>query len=153
MTRQTATLLLTLASVAMILAAWGFQYIGGYPPCKMCYWQRYPHFAAIAIGGLALALKTRIFAWLGAAALLTTAGIGVFHSGVERKLWEGPSSCTSTSIGGLNTDELFDQIMSAPLVRCDEIPWQMLGFTMANLNALASLAFALGWIWVALKKD
>lgn len=153
MTRQTATLLLTLASVAMILAAWGFQYIGGYPPCKMCYWQRYPHFAAIAIGGLALALKTRIFAWLGAAAMLTTAGIGVFHSGVERKLWEGPSSCTSTSIGGLNTDELFDQIMSAPLVRCDEIPWQMLGFTMANLNALASLAFALGWIWVALKKD
>lgn len=153
MTRQTATLLLTLASVAMILAAWGFQYIGGYPPCKMCYWQRYPHFAAIAIGGLALALKTRIFAWLGAAAMLTTAGIGVFHSGVERKLWEGPSSCTSTSIGGLNTDELFDQIMSAPLVRCDEIPWQMLGFTMANLNALASLAFALGWIWVALKED
>lgn len=153
MTRQTATLLLTLASVAMILAAWGFQYIGGYPPCKMCYWQRYPHFAAIAIGGLALALKTRIFAWLGAAAMLTTAGIGVFHSGVERKLWEGPSSCTSTSIGGLNTDELFDQIMSAPLVRCDEIPWQMLGFTMANLNALASLAFAVGWIWVALKKD
>lgn len=153
MTRQTATLLLTLASVAMILAAWGFQYIGGYPPCKMCYWQRYPHFAAIAIGGLALALKTRIFATLGAAAMMTTAGIGVFHSGVERKLWEGPSSCTSTSIGGLNTDELFDQIMSAPLVRCDEIPWQMLGFTMANLNALASLAFALGWIWVALKKD
>ena len=153
MTRQAATLLLTLASVAMILSAWGFQYIGGYPPCKMCYWQRYPHFAAIAIGGLALALKARVFAWLGAAAMLTTGGIGVFHSGVERKLWEGPTSCSSTSIGGLNADQLFDQIMSAPLVRCDEIPWQMLGFTMANLNALASFAFAAGWLWVALKKD
>lgn len=153
MTRQGATLLLTLASLAMILSAWGFQYIGGYPPCKMCYWQRYPHFAAIAIGGLALALKARIFAWLGAAAMLTTGGIGIFHSGVERKLWEGPTSCSSSSISGLDTDQLFDQIMSAPLVRCDEIPWQMLGFTMANLNALASLAFAAGWIWVALKED
>nr|WP_072791603.1 disulfide bond formation protein B [Cognatishimia maritima] len=153
MTRQRATLLLTLASLGMILAAWGFQYIGGYAPCKMCYWQRYPHFAAILIGGLALALKARALAWLGVVAMLTTAGIGIFHSGVERKLWEGPTSCTSSSIGGLNTDELFNQIMNAPLVRCDEIPWQMLGFTMANLNALASLAFAAGWLWVALKKD
>ena len=153
MTKSQATLLLTLASAAMILAAWGFQYIGGYPPCKMCYWQRYPHFAAIVIGGLALALKTKIFAWLGALAMLITAGIGIFHSGVERKLWDGPSSCSSTSIDGLSSDELFNQIMSAPLVRCDEIPWEMFGLTMANLNALASLAFAAGWLWVALKKD
>ncbi|MFY0597294.1 MAG: disulfide bond formation protein B [Cognatishimia sp.] len=153
MSRQSATLLLTLASTAMILSAWGFQYIGSYPPCKMCYWQRYPHFAAIAIGALALALKTRIFAWLGAAAMLITSGIGVFHSGVERKLWDGPSSCSSTSIDGLEADELFNQIMSAPLVRCDEIPWEMFGFTMANLNAIASLAFAAGWLWVAVKKD
>ncbi|CUK25411.1 disulfide bond formation protein B [Cognatishimia activa] len=153
MTKSQATLLLTLASATMILAAWGFQYIGGYPPCKMCYWQRYPHFAAIVIGGLALALKTKIFAWLGALAMLITAGIGIFHSGVERKLWDGPSSCSSTSIDGLSSDELFNQIMSAPLVRCDEIPWEMFGLTMANLNALASLAFAAGWLWVALKKD
>lgn len=153
MTRQSTTLLLTLASLAMILSAWGFQYIGGYPPCKMCYWQRYPHMAAIAIGALALATKQRLFAWLGAAAMLTTGGIGVFHSGVERKLWEGPSSCTSTSIQGLSTDELFNQIMSAPLVRCDEIPWEMFGLTMANLNALGSFAFAAAWIWVALKRD
>lgn len=153
MSRQTMTLLLTLASAVMILSAWGFQYIGGYPPCKMCYWQRYPHFAAIAIGSLAMVIKARFLAWLGAIAMLTTGGIGLFHSGVERGLWEGPASCSSTSIGGLNTNELFDQIMNAPLVRCDEIPWQMLGFTMANLNALASFAFAAGWIWVALKKD
>jgi len=153
MTRQATTLLLTLASVAIILSAWGFQYIGGYPPCKMCYWQRYPHFAAIAIGALALATKQRLFAWLGATAMLATGGIGVFHSGVERKLWDGPSSCSSSSIQGLSTDELFDQIMSAPLVRCDEIPWEMFGLTMANLNALGSFAFAAGWIWAALKKD
>ncbi|MEE2944948.1 MAG: disulfide bond formation protein B [Pseudomonadota bacterium] len=153
MTKSQATLLLTLASATMILAAWGFQYIGGYPPCKMCYWQRYPHFAAIVIGCLALALKTKIFAWLGALAMLITAGIGIFHSGVERKLWDGPSSCSSSSIDGLSSDELFNQIMSAPLVRCDEIPWEMFGLTMANLNALASLAFAAGWLWVALKKD
>jgi disulfide bond formation protein DsbB len=146
------TLLLTLASAAMLIGAWTFQYFG-YPPCKMCYWQRYPHMAAVVIGALAMALGQRVLTWLGALAMLATSAIGVYHSGVERKLWEGPSSCSSTGIEGLTSEELFNQIMSAPLVRCDEIPWQLFGFTMANLNAIFSLVFALLWIRVALSRD
>ncbi|MGR3839613.1 MAG: disulfide bond formation protein B [Cognatishimia sp.] len=150
--RQTWTALLTLASAAMLISAWTFQYFG-YPPCKMCYWQRYPHMAAVAIGAVALATGQRLFAWAGALAMFVTSGIGVYHSGVERKLWEGPTSCTSSGTGGLSSDQLFDQIMSAPLVRCDEIPWELFGLTMANLNALFSLAFALLWIRVAMRRD
>ena len=150
--QRSLTVLLTLASAAMMLSAWGFQYIGGYPPCKMCFWQRYPHMAAVVIGALALALKTRLLAWLGAVSLMTTSGIGVYHSGVERDLWEGPTSCTSSAIGGMSTTDLMDQIMNAPLVRCDDIPWQMFGLTMANLNALGSLVIGLGWVWLALRK-
>jgi disulfide bond formation protein DsbB len=150
--RQTWTALLTLASAAMLISAWTFQYFG-YPPCKMCYWQRYPHMAAVAIGALALATGQRLFAWAGALAMFVTSGIGAYHSGVERKLWEGPTSCTSSGTGGLSSDQLFDQIMSAPLVRCDEIPWELFGLTMANLNALFSLAFALLWMRVALRRD
>jgi disulfide bond formation protein DsbB len=149
---KTLTLLLTLASAAMLIGAWTFQYFG-YPPCKMCYWQRYPHMAAVVIGALAMALGQRVLTWLGALAMLATSAIGVYHSGVERKLWEGPSSCSSTGIEGLTSEELFNQIMSAPLVRCDEIPWQLFGFTMANLNAIFSLVFALLWIRVALSRD
>ena len=151
-TRQTWTALLTLASAAMLISAWTFQYFG-YPPCKMCYWQRYPHMAAVAIGALAQATGQRLFAWAGALAMFVTSGIGIYHSGVERKLWEGPTSCTSSGTGGLSSDQLFDQIMSAPLVRCDEIPWELFGLTMANLNALFSLAFALLWMRVAMRRD
>ena len=151
-TRQTWTALLTLASAAMLISAWTFQYFG-YPPCKMCYWQRYPHMAAVAIGAVALATGQRLFAWASALAMFVTSGIGVYHSGVERKLWEGPTSCTSSGTGGLSSDQLFDQIMSAPLVRCDEIPWELFGLTMANLNALFSLAFALLWMRVAMRRD
>jgi len=147
--RRTLILLLTAFSVAMILGAWGFQYIGGYPPCKLCYYQRYPHWAAAGFGILALILGGALLPYLGALAAAATGAIGVFHSGVERGWWEGPSSCTSTPIGGLSTDDLFDQIMSAPLVRCDEIPWDILGISMANLNALFSLGAALLWIHAA----
>ncbi len=83
---------------------------------------------------------------LGALSALTTAAIGVFHSGVEQKWWEGPSSCTSGDIGGLSTEDLMEQIMSAPLVRCDDIPWQMLGLSMAGWNAVLSGVLVLVWI-------
>lgn len=152
-TRTKMSVLLTLGSAAMILGAWGFQYIGGMPPCKMCYWQRYPHMAAVFIGAAAVFLKTRIFAYMGAVAMAITSGIGVYHSGVERKLWQGPTSCTSGAVDGLSAQELMSQIMAAPLVRCDDIPWEMFGVTMANLNAIGSLCFALMWLWVARARD
>lgn len=136
-------------SAAMMLGALGFQYIGELPPCKMCYWQRYPHIAAVPIGVLAYFFPNTTLIYLGALAALTTAGIGLYHSGVERGLWEGPTTCTSGSIESLNADQLMEQIMSAPLVRCDEIPWEMFGISMAGWNAILSLGLALIWISAA----
>ena len=151
MTQRFLIRLATAGSAALLLGALGFQYIGEMPPCKLCYWQRYPHVAAVIIGVIALILPWR-GSWLpviGGLAALTTAGIGGYHSGVERGWWEGPSSCTSSSIGGLSTDDLLAQIMEAPLVRCDEIPWQMFGLSMASWNMLASLALAIIWFMAA----
>ncbi len=135
----------TLGSLFMIAGALAFQYIGGLPPCKMCYWQRYPHIIAIAIGALALALSNRALMVAGALAALTTSAIGFYHAGVEQGFWEGPTTCTSQPIGGLTTDELFDQIMSAPVVRCDEIPWEMLGLSMAAWNGVLSFGLFILW--------
>ncbi|UUV07690.1 disulfide bond formation protein B [Ruegeria sp. YS9] len=137
----------SLGSLALLLAAFGFQHLGGLAPCKMCIWQRYPHAVAIAIGAAALALPRLTFLpLLGAAAAATTSAVGLFHAGVEQGWWEGPSSCTSGSISGLSADDLFDQIMSAPLVRCDDIPWEMFGISMAGWNAIASAILVLIWL-------
>src|SRR5581483_3749882 len=43
-----------LASLALVLGALGFQYIGGVQPCEMCQWQRWPHLG-VAWLGLAVA--------------------------------------------------------------------------------------------------
>jgi len=133
-------------SLALLLGAFGFQYLGDMAPCKLCLWQRWPHAAAVVIGLLALWIPGRILPLLGAAAALTTAGIGAYHTGVERGWWEGPNSCTSGPIGGLSADDLMAQIMAAPLVRCDEVPWEMFTLSMASWNAIASLGFALIWL-------
>ncbi|MFU8777096.1 MAG: disulfide bond formation protein B [Roseovarius sp.] len=133
-------------SAALMLGALGFQHLGGMAPCKLCIWQRWPHVIAIALGAAALLALPRLFSLGGLLAALTTAGIGGYHTGVERGWWQGPATCSSSGTGGLSADALFEQIMSAPLVRCDEVPWEMLGLSMASWNMLASLGLAALWL-------
>lgn len=95
MTRNMLIALAAGGSAALLIAALGFQYLGGLPPCKLCYWQRYPHVAAIVLGLIAIGIKSRAVALVGAIAALTTAGLGLYHTGVERGWWEGPTTCTS----------------------------------------------------------
>ncbi|MCA0871321.1 disulfide bond formation protein B [Seohaeicola saemankumensis] len=149
MTRKLLILIASAGSAAMLLGAFGFQYIGDMAPCKLCLWQRWPHAAAVLIGALALLLPGPLLPLLGALAALTTAGIGLYHTGVERGWWEGPTTCTSGPVGGLTPEQLMEQIMSAPLVRCDEVPWEMFTLSMASWNAIASLGFALIWLMAA----
>lgn len=149
MTREFCIVLAAGGSAALLLAAYAFQHIGGMAPCALCIWQRWPHGAAIVLGGLALVLGGRALAWLGALAALTTAGIGLYHTGVERGWWQGPSTCSGADIGSLSPEELFEQIMAAPLVRCDEVAWQMVGLSMASWNAVAALGLAVLWVLAA----
>jgi len=149
-TRTTFVLLAAGGSAALLLGALGFQYLGDMPPCKLCIWQRWPHGAAIVIGVAALILAWRVLPALGALAAATSGGIGIYHTGVERAWWQGPTSCTGNApVGGLTAEDLLNQIMAAPIVRCDEVPWDMLGLSMASWNAVASFALAALWIAAA----
>ena len=152
MSRNRAVLLAGLGSLGLLIGALLFQYVGDMAPCKLCYWQRYPHVGAIIIAGIILITGIGVFAVLGLLSALITAGIGGFHAGVERGWWEGPQSCTSTSIDNLSTEELLAQIMSAPMVRCDEIPWQMFGLSMAGWNMVVSICLAILWT-IAIKQQ
>lgn len=149
MTRNRLVLIAAGGSAALLLGALAFQFLGGLPPCKLCYWQRYPHVAAVLIGAVALAVPGRVLPLLGAVAALATSGVGIYHTGVEKGWWQGPTSCTSGSVTGMSADDLMDQIMSAPLVRCDDVAWEMLGLSMASWNALLALVLALVWIAAA----
>lgn len=113
------------------------QYGFGLYPCEMCWWQRYPHFAAILFAVLALVVPGKGF-WLAlAAAAITLSGmIGGFHAGVEYGWWPGMTTCT-TSISA-SAGNALDAIMNAPLVRCDVAPWTLLGVSLAGWNALFS---------------
>lgn len=142
--RATLILLAAGGSAALLAGAFLFQALG-YPPCAMCHWQRWPHMAAVAFGVLALVFGGRALAWLGAAAVATTSGLGLYHTGVERDWWEGPASCTGT--GGLSGDLL---ALDGPrLVMCDQVSWAFAGLSMASWNALLSLGLVALWVLAA----
>ena len=141
-------------SAALLLAAFGFQHLGGLAPCPICLWQRWPHVVAIG-AGLALLPASRpvrtVLVALGGLAMLAGAGIGLYHTGIERGWWPGPTACSGDtgSLTGLSGGDLLSLDSATPLVRCDEVAWSLLGLSMASWNMLASLALAALWLYAA----
>jgi disulfide bond formation protein DsbB len=141
-----ARLIALLLPLALLGGALGSQYLGGLHPCEMCYWQRWPHaaaigFAALAFTGPAESSSSRNFTLLAALAITISGIIGVYHAGVEAKVFEGFTTCTKLATGG-TTAEMLKQITHAPLVRCDQVQWSLLGISMAGWNAILSLGGA-----------
>ncbi|TAH33697.1 MAG: disulfide bond formation protein B [Alphaproteobacteria bacterium] len=154
------------ASTAILLAALAFQYIGGYQPCILCYYQRVPY-AVILAGGFIYACAylwsrcvlqgdgwddkadleaRRVITMLfipAAIVFLIGAGLAAYHVGVEWKWWLGPDVC---AMPGQSTPDdlnaLFNQIMNTPIVHCDEVQWSLFGISMAGYNVLMSLGLA-----------
>jgi len=148
---QLARLIALLLPLGLLGGALGSQYIGGLHPCEMCYWQRWPHGAAILLALLAFtnpaeSSRTRNFTLLAAIAIAVSGIIGVYHAGVELKIFEGMTTCTTTGARSL------EDILKVPLVRCDQVQWSFLGISMAGWNALLSLCGA-SLIMFLLAKD
>jgi disulfide bond formation protein DsbB len=142
----TARLIALLLPLVLLGGALGSQYIGGLHPCEMCYWQRWPHAAAIVLAALAFTApvdsrRRRNLVLLAALAIAISGAIGVYHAGVEARLWEGFTTCTAMG-RGLSTADLLKQISRTPLVRCDEVQFRFLGISMAGWNAILSLGGA-----------
>ena len=141
--RNAAYALALIVPAALMGGALISQYVFGLYPCQMCWWQRYPHIAAIVLAVLALTMKGKgagdLAVTLAAIAVGISGLIGGFHAGVEYGWWEGVTAC-STVAGGGNP---LDAIMNAPVVRCDVAPWSMFGISLAGFNFLISVAGAI----------
>lgn len=148
MTRTQAILLAGFGSMAVLLGAFAFQHIGGLAPCKMCLWQRWPHAAALPLAALSVAIPGALLPILGLLSALITAGIGVYHTGVERDWWEGPTSCSGTGpgLGGMSGSDLLSLDSAPALVMCDQVSWSLIGLSMASWNTVASLVIVAFWI-------
>ncbi|HXF55597.1 MAG TPA: disulfide bond formation protein B [Hyphomicrobiaceae bacterium] len=148
-------LLLSSAAV-VILAALGFEYIGGYVPCPLCLQQRYAYYVGIPLIGLALwslrAGKTQAASLLMVAAAVlfaVNAGLGVYHAGAEWGDWPGPQSCATAQPLPPNAADLLKDLAKSQIVRCDEATWRFLWLSFAGWNAAFSALIAAGTLRIA----
>jgi disulfide bond formation protein DsbB len=147
---QLARLIALLLPLGLLGGALGSQYLGGLHPCEMCYWQRWPHGVAILLAAAAFtapatASRSRAVTLLAALAIAVSGAIGVYHAGVEAKVFEGFTTCTSN--GAMS----FEDLLKVPLVRCDQIQWSLFGISMAGWNAILSLSGAALILMLSLK--
>lgn len=140
-----ARLIALLAPAFLLGGALLSEHVGGLAPCEMCYWQRWPHAAAIGFALLAMLFRgagSRFFLVLAAQAIAGSGAIGIFHAGVEYGWWEGLTACATANAGG-STEDILASIMATPLVRCDVAQWTLFGISLAGYNAILSLGSAI----------
>lgn len=140
MVLKSSAVVILLASVFALGFALVSQYGFGYHPCELCIWQRWGYAAVIVFALLSLRIP-RVYV-LAVLALAATCAIAIFHTGVEQKWWEGFSSCSSALEAG-SLEDLRNQILNAPVVRCDTATWFFLGISMAAWNAIYSFCLFL----------
>lgn len=135
----TARLLALIIPAALLGGAWISQLVFGLAPCQMCHWQRWPHYAALlpAVAAFIAPPSTRSTLVAIAALLIAISGaIGAFHAGVEYGWWEGLTTCAAPSAASL------EDLLNAPLIRCDVAPWDLFGISLAGFNAIFSVGGA-----------
>lgn len=148
-----------LIATATIAAALAFEHFGGYAPCPLCLQERYAYYFAVPASAIAFLLVqgdatrvARILLSLIALAFLANAIAGVYHSGIEWKWWEGPSTCAGGTPIEWGEGGLAEQLENAQVIRCDEAPWRFLFLSFAGWSAVISAFLAGIAAWGAAQK-
>lgn len=149
------TLFIAGMSVFSLIMAFTAQYGFNLRPCELCLIQRIPFALNIVIGITAYLWKSQRLNLISLAGLafLINSCIAFFHSGVERKWWEGLTGCTTPDMSG-SIEDVLKRIQETDVVRCDEIPWSFMGLSMANYNVAYCFGLAVVCIgYVVLRRQ
>ena len=135
-----ATLSLFLSS-GLLLGAFFLEFYLSLIPCDLCIKQRIVHASILILSLLIFPLYkfTKLkfimlsilnLLWLGSSSL------AFYHFGIEKKLWQGFSECSSNLIFNENT---LDQLLSKSPVRCNETQFELLYISLAGWNGILSI--------------
>ncbi|MBX4899329.1 disulfide bond formation protein B [Rhizobium bangladeshense] len=157
----TYSLLLAIGMAAAVGAALGFQYIGGYIPCALCLLQRQPYYYAIPIAIISAVSSlvglpnwiTRALILAAGVLMLVTAGMGVYHAGVEWHFWPGPATCSTTANGMTsNAGDLLTELNTIKGPSCTDAALRVLGLSFAGWNVIAGILLA-AFAFVGVRKS
>lgn len=128
-----------LISVIALGTAFIAEYYFDLAPCEMCLKQREPYYVIIVgfIIFLSLKLQYSIWFYIGVQ-IITIYGLfySIWHVGIENKLVSGPAGCSSGLDIADNLTNLKEQILSKPVLNCEDVAWSIFGLSAASINSL-----------------
>lgn len=131
--------ILMLISVIALGTAFIAEYYFDLAPCEMCLKQREPYYVIIVgfIIFLSLKLQYSIWFYIGVQ-IITIYGLfySIWHVGIENKLVSGPAGCSSGLDIADNLTNLKEQILSKPVLNCEDVAWSIFGLSAASINSL-----------------
>jgi disulfide bond formation protein DsbB len=151
------SLLLLLASAFTLAAAYVAEYGFGLKPCHLCLLQRIPYAVSIMLSLLALLscrslLAVKALQALCGISFLVGAGIAFYHTGVELHIFEGLTSCAGQEKLPATVEEMRQQLLNTPAVRCDVPAFMFMGLSMAGWNMLWSGTLGIMTLYYVLRK-
>lgn len=135
---------LLFSSLIALIFAYISQYFFDLEPCILCLHQRKPFFAIIAISFLSLFFTKseklkRISIYICALLLIINVGIASYHVLVEKKIFKGPTTCSSQNLNEItNLEDLKIALSQTKAIRCDEPAFMFLAISMAGWNLIYS---------------
>ena len=138
-------------SVFSLLFVFILQYEYGIIPCKLCIWQRLPHFLNILI---VLKILSSVFIpsylfLLGLLNMIVAFFLAGYHYGLEQNLWNNVFSCGGNlDIKDLSTEELLKNLTNTPITNCELEAWNFLNLSLSGWNMIITVLMIIGWFYL-----
>ena len=145
-TQSLAASLLLLGALFISACSLGFEHIGGFEPCQLCYVQRHIHYAMIPLSLFSMLTIMRSASatlirllFLGLAGVLTYGAVtGAYQAGAEWEWWLGPNDCTNSVEITADATNLLAQLQTTKLINCSVAQMRILGLSFGGWNVVLS---------------
>lgn len=147
LTQKQVLILLFVGAVGLCVSAFVLEYGFGALPCRMCWWQRYVHWALVVCAGIGLLLPAR---WRWGALVdccwisLVGLGIAVWQAGSQLSLWKLPDMCQGSGAVLAESTDLLSALQNMqPPPACDDWGFTIFGLSLAMWNVFVMLGYAI----------
>ncbi len=132
-------IIIFVTSLLSLLIALYIEFFLGYPPCKLCIYQRIPYLISIFITFLGISYSKNLI-WLYALLItfFSSLLISGYHFGIEQEIFSEFSGCTGNSLNITDKNELL-KLLNSEINSCKKVDFKIFGLSLASINLLLSL--------------
>lgn len=137
--------LVFLISTFALLWVFYVQYILMIAPCKICLYQRIPHYSVLIFLVLSYLFESlrRYLMLIICFAFMVASILSFAQLGLEEKWFQFETSCSSNLAGISSFEEYRDKILNDDEIKCDYVAYRIMGFSLSFWNFIISISIFL----------